>query len=78
MKDQTQLTNYIVNFQHERPNTINIVKFQDEQVRTLKAHHQPAAIAPTIIISNSFNEPHMPTDADVQPSNVRNFARVTQ
>ena len=75
MKDQTQLIDYIAKFQRERPNTINIAKFQDDQVRTLKASHQPAAVVPTVVISNSFNEPHAPTDAAIQPNHVRNSAR---
>ena len=54
------------------------MKFQDDQVQTLKACHQPASIAPTIVISNSFNEPHPPKDAAVQPSHVRNSAHAAQ
>ena len=65
-------------FQRERQHTINIVKFQDDQVRTLKTHHQPAAIAPTIVISKPFNKPHAPTDATIQPSHVRNSAYAAQ
>ena len=78
MKDQTQLVNYIAKFQRERPNTINIVKFQDDQVRTLKACHQLASVAPTVVISSSFNEPHTPKDAAIQPSHVRNSTHLAQ
>ena len=78
MKDQTQLINYIAKFQRERRNTINIAKFQDDQVRTLKACHQPASIAPTVVISNSFNEQHVPKDIAVQPSHVHNSACAAQ
>ena len=78
MKDQTQLVNYIAKFQRGRPNIINIAKFQDDQVRTLKACHQPASVAPTIVISNSFNEPHAPKDVAIQPSHVHNSTRVAQ
>ena len=54
------------------------MKFQDDQVRTLKTHHQPAAVAPIVVISNPFNEPHAPTDTTVQPSHVRNSAHAAQ
>ena len=63
---------------YERPNTIDIAKFQDEQVWTLKTHPQPAAIAPNVVISNPFNELHVPKDATVQPSHIRNSARAAQ
>ena len=54
------------------------MKFQDDQVRTLKTHHQPVAVAPIVVISNPFNEPHAPTDTTVQPSHVRNSTHAAQ
>ena len=54
------------------------MKFQDDQVRTLKTHHQPATVAPTIVISNPFNEPRAPTDATTQLSHVCNSAHAAQ
>ena len=65
-------------FQCERPNTINIAKFEDDQVWTLKTYHQPVVVAPTVVILNPFSKPHAPTDATVQPSLRQNSACATE